>query len=60
MLKNWLAAGAVALSVGMTATASFAQTTTVPGEQVGLATGAPLPEGIYALNTFVYRINENR
>lgn len=59
MLKNWLAAGAVALSVGMTATASFAQTTTVPGEQVGLATGAPLPEGIYALNTFVYRINEN-
>lgn len=55
MLKNWLAAGAVALSVGMTATASFAQTTTIPGEQVGLATGAPLPEGIYALNTFVYQ-----
>ncbi|GJD95381.1 transporter [Methylobacterium iners] len=59
MMKNWLAAGALALSVGMTATASYAQTTTVPGEQVGLATGAPLPEGIYALNTFVYRINEN-
>lgn len=58
MLKNWLAASAVALSVGMTATASFAQTTTVPGEQVGLATGAPLPEGIYALNTFVYRNND--
>ncbi|SFG47779.1 transporter [Methylobacterium gossipiicola] len=59
MIKNWLAAGAVALSVGMSATAAFAQTTTVPGEQVGLATGAPLPEGIYALNTFVYRSNEN-
>ncbi|KQP07266.1 MAG: transporter [Methylobacterium sp.] len=59
MMKNWLAAGAVALSVGMSATAAFAQTTTVPGEQVGLATGAPLPEGIYALNTFVYRSNEN-
>lgn len=55
MMKNWLAAGAVALSVGMTATASFAQTTTVPGEQVGLAVGAPLPEGIYAINTFLYR-----
>jgi hypothetical protein len=59
MMKNWLAAGALALSVGMTATASYAQTTTVPGEQVGLATGAPLPEGIYALNTFLYRSNEN-
>ena len=59
MTKNWLAAGALALTVGMTATASYAQTTTVPGEQVGLATGAPLPEGIYALNTFVYRSNEN-
>ncbi|MCJ2037151.1 transporter [Methylobacterium sp. J-068] len=55
MTKNWLAAGALALTVGMTATASYAQTTTVPGEQVGLATGAPLPEGIYALNTFLYR-----
>ena len=55
MMKNWLAAGAVALSVGMTGTAAFAQTTTVPGEQVGLAVGAPLPEGVYALNTFTYR-----
>src|SRR4051812_6621969 len=55
MRKKWLAAGAGALSVGMTATAAFAQTTTVPGEQVGLATGAPLPEGVYALNTFTYR-----
>jgi hypothetical protein len=55
MSKNWLVAGALALTVGMTATASYAQSTTVPGEQVGLATGAPLPEGIYALNTFVYQ-----
>ncbi|GEO98072.1 transporter [Methylobacterium haplocladii] len=55
MMKNWLAAGAFALTAGMTATAAQAQTTTVPGEQVGLATGAPLPEGVYALNTFVYR-----
>ena len=57
-MKNWLAAGAVALGMGMSATGAFAQTTTVPGEQVGLATGAPLPEGIYALNTFTYRRND--
>ena len=55
MTKTWLAAGALALTVGMTSTAAFAQTTTVPGEQVGLATGAPLPEGVYAVNTFTYR-----
>jgi hypothetical protein len=55
MMKNWLAAGAVALTVGMTSTIAQAQTTTVPGEQVGLAVGAPLPEGIYAIDTFLYR-----
>ncbi|CAM3252557.1 transporter [Methylobacterium mesophilicum] len=55
MMKNWLAAGAVALTVGMTSTIAQAQTTTIPGEQVGLAIGAPLPEGIYAINTFTYR-----
>ncbi|MDP4023779.1 transporter [Methylobacterium sp. NEAU 140] len=55
MMKNWLAAGAVALTVGMTSTIANAQSTTVPGEQVGLAVGAPLPEGIYAINTFTYR-----
>jgi len=55
MTMKWLAAGAVALSVGMTATASYAQTTTIPGEQVGLAVGAPLPEGVYAINTFTFQ-----
>ncbi|MCJ2022667.1 transporter [Methylobacterium sp. J-067] len=60
MMKNWLAAGAVALSVGMTSTIAQAQTTTVPGEQVGLAVGAPLPEGIYAINTFTYRRTDGR
>ena len=55
MMKNWLAAGAIALTAGMTATVAQAQTTTVPGEQVGLAVGAPLPEGVYAINTFTYR-----
>ncbi|GJD53179.1 hypothetical protein OPKNFCMD_5950 [Methylobacterium crusticola] len=55
MVKHWLAAGAAALSLGVTATASYAQTTTVPGEQVGLAVGAPLPEGVYAIDTFSWR-----
>ncbi|KQP92237.1 transporter [Methylobacterium sp. Leaf117] len=59
MSKNWLVAGALALTASMTATAAYAQSTTVPGEQVGLATGAPLPEGIYALNTFVYQMRDN-
>lgn len=51
MMKNWLAAGAVALTVGMTASVAQAASVTQPGEQVGLAYG-PLPEGIYAINTF--------
>jgi hypothetical protein len=60
MMKNWLAAGAVALTVGMTSTIAQAQTTTIPGEQVGLAVGAPLPEGIYAINTFTFRRQDNQ
>ncbi|MCJ2073251.1 transporter [Methylobacterium sp. J-030] len=60
MMKNWLAAGTVVLTVGMASTIAQAQTTTVPGEQVGLAVGAPLPEGIYAINTFTYRRTDGR
>ena len=55
MIKRYLGAGALALSVGLTATDAFAQATTIPGEQVGLAVGAPLPEGVYAIDTFLYR-----
>ena len=51
MIKNWLAAGAVALTVGMTTEIAQAASVTQPGEQVGLAYG-PLPEGVYAINTF--------
>lgn len=54
-MKKNLVAGALALSLGVTATTASAQTTTAPGELVGLAAGAPLPEGIYAINTFFYR-----
>lgn len=50
MMKTWLAAGAVALTVGMNTTVQAAPVTQ-PGEQVGLAYG-PLPEGVYAINTF--------
>ena len=59
MMKNWLAAGALALTVGFTASAAQAQSTTVPGEQVGLATGAPLPEGVYALNTYIHQFRDD-
>jgi hypothetical protein len=51
MMKNWLAAGAVALSVASISTTAQATFVTQPGEQVGLAYG-PLPEGVYAINTF--------
>lgn len=50
MMKNWLAAGAVALTAGMTSTVQAASVTQ-PGEQVGLAYG-PLPAGVYAIDTF--------
>ncbi|MCJ2038491.1 transporter [Methylobacterium sp. WL30] len=50
MMKTWLAAGAVALTVGMSTTV-LAGPVTQPGEQVGLAYG-PLPQGVYAINTF--------
>ena len=60
MIRNWLAAGAFALTAGMTGTAAYAQNTTIPGEQVGLAVGAPLPAGVYAIDTFIYRRNDAR
>lgn len=48
---NWLAiAGGLAL--GMSASAGHAGSVTQPGETVGVAAGAPLPEGVYFVNTF--------
>lgn len=34
---------------------TLSQTLTIPGEQVGLAIGAPLPEGVYGIYTYFYR-----
>ncbi|WP_187278739.1 transporter [Methylobacterium sp. WL12] len=60
MLKKFAAAAGAFAAITLSATASFAQSTTIPGEQVGLAVGAPLPEGIYAIDTFIYRRNDTR
>ena len=60
MLKKFAAAAGTFAAITLGATASFAQSTTIPGEQVGLAVGAPLPEGIYAIDTFIYRRNDTR
>jgi hypothetical protein len=38
----------------MTASAGHAASVTQPGETVGVAAGAPLPEGLYFVNTFDY------
>ncbi|MEH3064912.1 MAG: transporter [Methylobacterium radiotolerans] len=59
-MKKLTAVLAGAAALAMSATGSYAQTTTVPGEQVGLAVGAPLPEGLYAINTFTYRRTDGR
>lgn len=56
---GWLF-GATFMIVGLTTSPSYSQTTTVPGQDVGLAVGAPLPEGLYAINTFIYRRTDQR
>ncbi|SFL97788.1 Putative MetA-pathway of phenol degradation [Methylorubrum salsuginis] len=60
MLKKFATAAGAFAAVTLSATVSYAQATTIPGEQVGLAVGAPLPEGIYAIDTFIYRRNDTR
>ena len=59
MISKRLLIAVLSVVSALFATGAQAQTTTVPGEQVGLAIGAPLPEGIYGLNTFLYRGNDN-
>ncbi|GLK79832.1 transporter [Methylopila turkensis] len=51
------AAGAFAL--GAMTTGAFAAATAQPGETAGLAAGAPLPEGLYFVNTFSWGVIDN-
>lgn len=58
-MKNMIkiaAAGALALSAS--ATAAFAGATAQPGETAGLAMGAPLPEGVYFVNTLDWGVRD--
>jgi hypothetical protein len=50
------AAGALALSAS--ATAAYANATAQPGETAGLAMGAPLPEGVYFVNTLDWGVTD--
>jgi hypothetical protein len=49
--KSTKLAAACVLSLCATASAALAGSVTQPGETVGLAAGAPLPEGLYFVNT---------
>ncbi len=60
MLSKFAVAAGAFAAFTLGATASYAQSTTIPGEQVGLAVGAPLPPGVYAIDTFIYRRNDTR
>lgn len=51
-LRKWSAALAVAGALAcLVATEAIAGSVTQPGETVGIAAGAPLPEGLYFVNT---------
>ncbi|ACK86413.1 transporter [Methylorubrum extorquens] len=58
MTKPWaraaLAAGILAGSATFGAGGVRAASVTQPGQDVGLAIGAPLPEGLFVINTFSY------
>ncbi|GLK78206.1 hypothetical protein GCM10008171_34600 [Methylopila jiangsuensis] len=57
-VMKYAAAGAFAL--GAMTTAAFAGSVTQPGERVGLAAGAPLPEGVYFVNTLDWGVRRVR
>ncbi|RXF74403.1 transporter [Hansschlegelia zhihuaiae] len=61
MLKNVMKIAAVgAFALTATATAANAGTTAQPGETAGLAMGAPLPEGVYFVNTLDWGVRKNK
>jgi len=51
--RSWAAMAGV-LSLGLTVSVGHAGSVTQPGETVGVAAGAPLPQGVYFVNTFDY------
>ncbi|GLK68059.1 transporter [Hansschlegelia plantiphila] len=51
-------AAAGAFMLGATTTAAFAGATAQPGETAGLAAGAPLPEGVYFVNTLDWGVRK--
>jgi len=53
-----LRAGFTALCVGAFAAPALAGSVTQPGETIGLATGAPLPEGVYVVDTFDWGVRK--
>lgn len=57
--KFWSLGTAIA-ALSLASSPSYSQSTTVPGQDVGLAVGTPLPEGLYAINTFIYRRTDQR
>ena len=59
MKKLLAAAGVAALSLCVSATASFAGMVAQPGETMGLAVGAPLPEGVYGVDLEDYGHRDN-
>ena len=59
MRKLILAAGAATFCLCASATASFAGMVAQPGETMGLAVGAPLPEGVFGLDLEDYGHRDN-
>ncbi len=55
-VMKYAAAGAFALCA--TTTAAYAGATAQPGETAGLAMGAPLPEGVYFVNTLDWGVRK--
>ncbi|MGA0530533.1 transporter [Hansschlegelia sp. KR7-227] len=59
MLHKALKIAAVgALALGASVTGALAGSVTQPGERVGLAAGAPLPEGVYFVNTLDWGVRK--
>jgi hypothetical protein len=52
--SKFVIAGLAAFTSAAICTEALAASTTQPGETVGLALGAPLPEGLYFLDTGSY------